>query len=294
MGCIMKESNTVSNEILNNALKNNKISHAYLFETCDSLNDNELIFSFIKKIICPHKNNLICNKCNICKRIDNGNYSELKIIKPDGLWIKKEQLIELQKDFIKKPIESQHMIYVIESADKMNVSAANTILKFLEEPENGIIAILTTNNLNNVLPTIYSRCQIISLRKNNKILIDNYDEKCVEHVINYISLLEQEKIKIFSQIDELHNEYFTQRENCIKVFDIILMIYTDILNYLLTGHWEILGNKSDMLIDIVKNNNLNTIYKKIDLIIDIGDKIKYNTNINLLMDKFIIEFSGVD
>ena len=162
----MKKSDTISKEILNSALENNKLSHAYLFEISDSLNDNELIFSFIKKIICPYKKNLICDKCNICKRIDSDNYSDLKIITPNGLWIKKEQLIELQKDFVKKPIESQYMIYVIESAEKMNASAANTILKFLEEPENGIIAILTTNNT-----TQRSNKIALIKKRTNKIII---------------------------------------------------------------------------------------------------------------------------
>lgn len=290
----MVVSNEVSKIILKNAISQNKISHAYLFEMDSSLENNELIFSFVKNIICPFdKDKKNCNSCNICRRIDSGNYPDLRIINPDGLFIKKDQLLKLQGDFNKKSIESKHMVYIINEAEKMNVSASNTILKFLEEPEEGIIAILITNNVNNILKTIVSRCQIISLKNKDK-LECCYNDDDIKKVIDFVSILEKNKIATISKVDELWNSKFKSRDEMIRAFDILLLIYTDILHYMISNNWEMFEKYKNMLGNIFDNNTKNTIYKKLNIIIDINDNLKYNTNTNLLMDKFIIEFSGVD
>jgi len=84
-----KDEQPILYNLLSNAIKNNKLSHAYLFETNNNPNSLDLIYSFVKEILCPR--NISCEKCNICSRIDSGNFLELKIIRPDGLYIKKEQ-----------------------------------------------------------------------------------------------------------------------------------------------------------------------------------------------------------
>ena len=148
---------------LSNSL--DKLSHAYLFNLNNNIYALDMIMAFIKNIICINMSdeeaNIICNK------IDNNNYLDVKKIYPDGLWIKKEQLEELQETFSTKSIENNKRIYIIYEAEKLNKSAGNSLLKFLEEPCEGIIAILLTNNINSVLNTISSRCQIINFKKNN-------------------------------------------------------------------------------------------------------------------------------
>ena len=134
-----------------------------------------MILAFVKILICPnhYTNKDKCHNCNTCFLIDNHSYPELKIIKPDGLWIKKEQLLGLQKQFSYKAIQGNKKVYIIYEAEKMNSSAANCMLKFLEEPEDDIIAILISNNIHQLLPTILSRCQIITFKQNK---IEDYME----------------------------------------------------------------------------------------------------------------------
>ena len=62
----------------------------------------------------------------------------------------------------------------------------------------------------------------------------------------------------------------------------------------LKGNLELFPNKKNALSELLKFNKTDIIYKKISLIIQLKEKIKYNVNINMLLDKFIIEFSGVD
>ena len=63
------------------------------------------------------------------------------------MWIKKEQLLELQEEFMTKGLLTSKKIYIITDATKLNTSSANSILKFLEEPADNIIAILLADNI---------------------------------------------------------------------------------------------------------------------------------------------------
>ncbi len=116
-------------------------------------------------------------KNNICMRIDDGNYVDVKVIKSDGMWIKKKINFWIYKvNLVKNLLRVVKKVYIIKSADKMNIQTANSILKFLEEPIDEIIAILVVDNINLMLPTIISRCQVIKLNKKPLSLdsIDNF------------------------------------------------------------------------------------------------------------------------
>ena len=83
-------------DYFNSQLKSNKISHAYLFDVGQCNNYERVILDVVKMIVCSKiKNN--DEKEKICLRIDSGNCPEVIIVRPDGMWIKKEQLTELQK-----------------------------------------------------------------------------------------------------------------------------------------------------------------------------------------------------
>ena len=155
----------VATTMTKNAINKNTVTHAYLIETGSYYRGFDFAKAFAKSLLCPKKQTgkSICGTCTQCDRIDNKSFPELVIIEPDGLWIKKEQLDSLQKKFSTKSIEGAKKVYIINHAERLNVSAANSILKFLEEPEENIIAILVVNNVYSLLETIVSRCQLIKL-----------------------------------------------------------------------------------------------------------------------------------
>ena len=171
-------------DYINKIIKNNKVSHTYLIEIDDYNIDKKYIFDFIKMILCNLEfSKLKDAKDDIISLIDDGNYPDLKIIEADGSTIKKSQILDLQKDYNNKSLLDGKRIYVIKDADKLNLASANTMLKFLEEPEENIIAILITTNRYRVIDTILSRCQILTLKENSMPLIEDdsiYDLlKCV-------------------------------------------------------------------------------------------------------------------
>ena len=99
------EKQSIIYQIFKNSIIKDKLSHAYLFES-NSNNGQALkmALAFAKTLFCPNKymnfNN--CVNCTQCHKIDKNEFSELNIIEPDGMWIKKEQLDILQKKLKQK------------------------------------------------------------------------------------------------------------------------------------------------------------------------------------------------
>lgn len=299
-------------KILKNSIQKNKVSHAYLFETNGYKNQKELALAFAKMLLCPYNysNNKICVNCTQCKNIDKNIFPEIKIIDTDGLWIKKEQLDVLQKEFSEKSILSNKKIYIINHADRLNKSSANSILKFLEEPEENIIAILTTDNMYQMLDTIISRCQIISFSRKNEL----YEELPLNKIKNYIVIPEQlteEMLEnIIGQAIEFTNYYekngmdtilktqklwhnnFKEKDIILLAINIMILYYQDILNLKLDRSVKIFKNYN--LEELVNKNTVRKLTKKISVLIKTKDKINFNVNSQLLIDKLIIELERCD
>ena len=292
-------------KILKNQIVNEKNSHAYLFETNGYFDSQKFIEAFIKSLLCPNKylNKEKCKNCHQCEVIEAGNFPEIKTINPDGLWIKKEQLQELQSEFNEKAIIGTKRIYIINGAEKLNKSAANSILKFLEEPEGNIIAILITDNVYGVLETIRSRCQILRLKESSldntkaqtdkikKILNIDIEEEIINRIIEFVDYYETHHINTILYMNKIWNEYIKTKDNMITAFDIMIMYYKDILNYKITNKLEIF-EETNQLNKIKNENKISELCNKINILSKQKQNIKYNANINLLMDKLIIELEG--
>lgn len=309
--------NHIACEILYRQLKNQNISHAYIIETNNYYRGYDFALSFAKAILCPTKNieyNL-CGDCDLCTQIDNGNSTELEIIKPDGMWIKKDQLSGLQKDFSTKAVTASTKVYIIDQAEKMNEAAANSILKFLEEPEENIVAILVVNNAEMLLDTISSRCQKIKLI-NKKNVIGNTD---LERVANYIfddktkqmEFIQNEQSKnllnaVIKFIKSIENNKkgTLLKENTIcsiilkdkllfqEYLKILLLIYNEALNYEIIKSEKIFEENKDILELIASKNDTDKLANKILTILKIEDRLKYNCNLNLVLDKLILMLEG--
>ena len=106
--------------------------------------------------------------------------------------LKNKNIINLKNSIKTKSLYTGYRVYIIEEAEKINMSSANTLLKFLEEPDDNIIAVLITNNRYNVIETILSRCQIIRYynkdEESNIELPDNY-----EQLVNFVKSVEDNK-----------------------------------------------------------------------------------------------------
>ncbi|MFS0577365.1 DNA polymerase III subunit delta' [Sporosarcina sp. 179-K 3D1 HS] len=149
-------------ERLQSSYKNNRIGHAYIFDGEMGTGKEEAANFFAKLLLCKQvEENVPCETCLTCRRLSSGTHPNLTTVRPDGQDIKKEQMSELIAKMTKKGYEPGRKIYIVSRADRMNSAAANTLLKFLEEPEGEVTAILLTDSYQSILPTIQSRCQRI-------------------------------------------------------------------------------------------------------------------------------------
>ena len=293
-----KDKQSLAYNLFVNDINNNCVTHAYLIDENNYLDAYNMVLSFVKAILCDNKylDNNNCLDFTLCKRIDDCNYPELKIIEPDGMYIKKQQIIDLQQVFSRSSVEGSKRIYIIKDCEKMRPEAANSMLKFLEEPESGIIAILMTNNINNVLSTIISRCKVVKLNNISDSVDDNSNEELDNLAIKFVSNLENRGIDLIIDVKDIWFSVIgaKDRDKMVLVFDKMIDIYYDMMK-IKNGNNNI---KCIKWIDEIKNissmNSLEDILNKINILVEYKDSIKFNVNSNLLMDSLIISIGGVN
>lgn len=150
-------------KMLMNSFQKGRLAHAYLFEGEKGTPKREMALDFAKFIYCeqPVKP---CNECINCLRIDHQNHPNVILLEPDGNTLRKEQIMYLQKEYVQTSLEEGPKLYIIDQIDKMSINAANSILKFIEEPDPHVYTFLTTDHIHQILPTIKSRCQILNFQ----------------------------------------------------------------------------------------------------------------------------------
>jgi len=215
----------------------------------------------------------------------------LKIIEPDGNFIKKEQILELKSIFSKESQYTKESIYIIKNCEKMNKESANTMLKFLEEPDGNVIGFFITNHQDNVMLTIQSRCQHINVIFDNELYeefdIDENKYSELKNIINvYLEKIEVEKKELILYNKKHLSEL--EKEDIKKLFQIMLQIYKSELS----NRYGI--NNLSFNYKFINNLSNENILKKINLIVEILKEINYNVNIDLLLDRFVIEMDGIN
>ena len=273
-------------EEVDKIINNKKVSHAYLIETNRYPSSDEVINMFVKKLFSMYvdtKDELD----NIYTLIDNNSFSDFIIIEPEGANIKKEQILDLQEKFMTTSTEDRPRIYVIKEADKLNKYAANSLLKFLEEPDGNIIAILVTDNRYRVLETIRSRTQVYSLYNINR----NDSIENLEDVVKIIEVLENRREEAIAYIPEILENDYRNRDYWIDIFSSMIIIYENAIR-----KKEKLDNfESFEVLDIInEKNRIDKLIHKISILFDTVNMLQFNLNITLMLDKFIIDFNRGD
>ena len=230
-------------------------------------------------ILCPHPvsniDGLNCNRCNTCQLIDEGNFPDLEIIEADGMQIKKKQLLSLKEEYQNYSLIGHRRVYIIREAEKLNPSSANTILKFLEEPEEGIIAILLTKNRYQVLDTILSRCQVLSLVDSTE--ISSVDDTVIRFIRYLIS-----GDDLFVHYKEIFDSIMPNKTVAKEVFDIVEKIFIQFLS----------GQENDQL-SFLSDTHRDKILSYITIIEEEIPKLVYNINYKLWLDSIFSRFVEV-
>ena len=204
---VLIKTQRVAFQTLANGFKNNRISHAYLISGSIESSLKDLALYLAKSLVCSKLEPLACEECINCIRIDENNYPDFIMIDGSNESIKKQQIEELQETFSKVSLEvNGKKIYIIHLIEKATLGAVNSLLKFLEEPIDDVVAIITTQNISKVLATIISRCQLIRLK--------DYSSYDLENLLVSMSYDKEDAYlasKLFTNIDSA-KEYLDDKE----------------------------------------------------------------------------------
>lgn len=309
-------------QILKNSIVKQRLAHAYILEGGKGTGKMALALQLAKAYFCKELNQANpCQHCVDCKRITSGNHPDVHLISPDGQSIKKEQVKHLQKEFSYKGMESRKKVYIIEFADKMTASAANSLLKFLEEPASPTIAILLTEQIHQMLNTILSRSQVLSLaplnptkliefyeengisKVNAKLLVEitsNLDEAlqlCQEDWIvqarNLVIQLTEEVYKrphqMFFTLQEKWLSHFSGKEQVSLSLDLLLLWYRDLLYTFLDEKQELIFiDQEERLSEEALYTSEEKISRQMLAIFDAKRHLSANVQPQLLMEKLLL------
>ena len=160
--------------ILTSYLRHNIVPYSMIFFGPSPSSLLAFARGFAKALNCLTQGDDFCGHCRHCTEADHDSFLDLRILQPDGQFYKKEQITYLVEDNFNRPMKGNRKVYILTGAHHMNPSSANAFLKVLEEPAPANVFILLTDNLNGLLPTIKSRCQILKFSPLSKKEITEY------------------------------------------------------------------------------------------------------------------------
>ena len=149
-------------KILRLALQKNRVPNSLLFYGPDGVGKKSLALTMAKAVNCEKMRDDACETCSFCQAITGRRLPDVWEIAPEGQVIKIEQMRAMRQAAYLRPMVSRKRVFIIEEAEKMNDEASNSLLKILEEPPLFSHIILVTDNPHLLLPTIKSRCQILT------------------------------------------------------------------------------------------------------------------------------------
>ena len=213
------------------------------------------------------------------KKINILENPDIIVIKPEKNNISKESIKEMISELTYTSQFNNKKIYIIDQCERLNDYSYNAILKLLEEPNSNIYAFLISTNIESISSTILSRCQQIFI--NSSIVNDSFDEDIITIGDIILNKIEKHNLKTIAVSNDLYVK-ISDRNQLKKIFEYILYKYEkelcDIIN-------------SDVQ---EKNNRIKILSKKMIIINDSFNRMNYNLNKNISIDRFIIEMWRCD
>jgi DNA polymerase-3 subunit delta' len=309
-------------KIITNSIQKQRLSHAYLFEGTKGAGKKRVALQLAKTFLCEKGQGVnACETCENCKRVSSGNHPDLHVIKPEGQSIKIEQIRHLKKEFSYRGLESSRKFYLIEDAEKMTISAANGLLKFLEEPASQSVAVLTTTEVHRLLSTILSRTQIISfapllpqqlmvLLESNGVskplakllsrLTNDFEEA---NQLNNDEWIAQARLIMIQLVEEVstrpHQVMLTIQERWVTHFkdkyqlniglDLLLLWYRDVLRTLISNQDQLIFiDQIDKLEQQALKSSLRKVSQQMAAILEVKRRLSANVNPQLLMEQLML------
>lgn len=321
-----KEVQPLATKQLTAILNKNRVGHAYMFEGPVGVGKEQAMYDFVQAIFCESASELVsCGECRSCARFLSKNHPNFFEVFPDGQFIKTVQISELISEMTKTSNDGGKKIYAIHGAERLNASSSNKLLKFLEEPDSDVTAILLTEKLDGVLPTIRSRTQTISFVLGSKKYM--YETLVQEGVSTFFAATLSELVNDLEVAKQLANDeqFAQQRKTVLKLMQVteqhvqegLLFVQEEFfasmkekealelgLTLLLLAYRDVVSVKVDKKEQLAFPDNisffetvalqtsLSQISNKLEAILRAKTNLNRNMNRNLLMEQLVIDIQG--
>lgn len=305
-------------------LKNHKLAHAYLFEGARGTGKKDLALWIAASLYClSPREGEPCGECRNCLRIFESNHPDVVEVEPDGLSIKVDQIRYLKSEFSKSGMESTQKVFIITDVEKMTAGAANSLLKFLEEPSGNMFAFLLTSAKQRILPTILSRCQLVHFSPlppellkqelRDKGVSEKHAALLVHLTNNVPTAVEMSEDEWFIDAYQMIWKWFTQiakgdkqsfvfvqtnlmnhfkeRRQYQMVLELLLLIYRDALKLAYEADIEQLAFPShqEKLRQYVQQKQPKKLIASIELILESQKKMESNVNAQGIFEQLTIQ-----
>jgi len=292
-------------------LKDRGIKHAYLFSSTDEIKNIASCKLFSLLMNCEGENQP-CFNCKNCLKIKNNNSLDV-FVYPKNKSIVVEDIKDIIDNCYVSSAELDKKIYILNNFDEANIVSQNKFLKTLEEPPKNVVFLLNCKNLNQVLDTVKSRCEIISLPqipiREIENAIENTDielnkiieENCDNELGNYLLLNDKQVDKTFNfcinllknlnssnEILFYSSKILKDKDNLFNYFYAFYNIFRDML--VAKINLDLIKNQS-LKIDILNLSekfNYNAIIKILENLINLNKSLSFNTNESLIIDNILI------
>lgn len=304
---------------LQNAIRLGKVSHAYIFGGEHGSGKKLLASLFAMTLQCQEHGIEPCMKCASCKKALNKNHPDIINItheKPNSIGIDeiRDQLIN---DVGIKPYESPYKIYIVNDADKLTLQAQNALLKTIEGPPAYAVVMLLADNPDALLPTITSRCVILSLKPVGDRLVKDYlmdrmhipdyqaevqasfaqgnvgkaqqmanSAEFTELTENALRILKHSReMEVYELVDAI-KIMSAEKQNIYDYLDLFTMWFRDVLLFKATKEVDNLVFKEE--INYIKERASVSSYEGLEQIIDAihmaDSRLRANVNFDLVME----------
>lgn len=308
---------------LQNAISSSKVAHAYIIHGERSSGKEFISKIFAKALQCEGDGEKPCGECRSCKQADNGNHPDIILVqheKPNTIGVEDIRQ-KINSDIAIKPYSGSHKVYIVNECEKMTVQAQNALLKTLEEPPAYAVILLLTTSLDALLPTILSRCVILSMRPLKDSLVKDYlmkdiqvpeykAEVCVAFargnlgrakalaVSEEFDHIKQEAVTLLKYIRDMEIHELVEAVKKISEYqfdindylDILSVWYRDVLLFKATNDANHLIFKDE--VQYIRKVADQSAYDGIETIIDALDKakarLKANVNFDLTMELLLL------
>ncbi|MFD1708131.1 DNA polymerase III subunit delta' [Siminovitchia sediminis] len=317
----------IAARLLKNSLEHHRIAHAYLFEGDHGTGKKAGSLLMAASLFCEESGQNVnpCGHCTNCKRINSGNHPDVHHVEPDGFSIKIDQIRALRTEFSKSGMESSRKLYIIKDAEKMTVQAANSLLKFLEEPHSGTTAVLITEQPQQLLPTIISRCQsvpffsltpeqfakkleeagvlkgktaLLSMITNDlqealRLSDDDWFAQARKIVLKLYEAMKQNSLYAMISIQTEWLGHFKEKAQHELGLSLLLYIYKDMLNIQLGKDRQLIyPDQREMLERDALHTSMKRLSDQMTAILEAKRKLHANMNPQLLMEQLVLNLQG--